>query len=264
MGLREGDEAVGWQEAWSEAVRLSADGTANGADGDQLSAFPDLPLLSEEAGADFDRIVRAKLANTTADEPTALNTTLKPMAPPLPSELSFNSLPKHAIASTELVDERRSCISDGVASFLSDSDNEAPLDKERNDIVGVTVGCSPPTDECSEAQRAVFAQHRAVTMKRLNRTPGRPLNNPQLYHNQSSTLAVPASTNDDMVSLSRSIQHSGSLNDIPYFDDGPNNLMETTLFEQVGLPPPHAIWSGCCLTKNCTLFAYCSLTTFDE
>ncbi|VDK34819.1 unnamed protein product [Taenia asiatica] len=229
LGLREGDEAVGWQEAWSKAVQLSAD-TMNEID-EPFPAFPEIPL-SEEAGADFDRIVRAKLAAANTDDgPIVLNTTLKP-PPPLP-EYTFNSLPKHAI-STAAVDfaisgEGRNCISDGVASLPSESDGEVPLDSEDNDGC---EGYSPPADECGEAQRAVFAQHRAITMKRLNRTPGRPLNNSQLYHNQASTLAVPAPTADDMVLLPHPLQHSGSLNDLPVVESDLGNLTATALFEQ--------------------------------
>eukprot|EP00108_Taenia_solium_P002239 TsM_000999000 transcript=TsM_000999000 gene=TsM_000999000 len=229
LGLREGDEAVGWQEAWSKAVQLSAD-TMNAID-EPFPAFPEIPL-SEEAGADFDRIVRAKLAAATTDDgPIVLNTTLKP-PPPLP-ECTFNSLPKHAISTTavdfEVSGEGRNCISDGVASLPSESDGEVPLDSEDNDSC---EGYSPPVDECGEAQRAVFAQHRAITMKRLNRTPGRPLNNSQLYHNQASTLAVPAPTADDMVLLPHPLQHSGSLNDLPVVESDLGNLTATALFEQ--------------------------------
>lgn len=233
LGLREGDEAVGWQEAWSEAVRLSVDKMSRTED-EQLSAFSDLPL-SEEAGADFDRIVRAKLASPNVDEPNTPNTTLKP--PPPPSELSFNSLPKHAISgpsaiSIEILGERRSCISDGVASFISESDNEIPLGGSRHIKVG---GYSPPLDECIEAQRAVFAQHRAVTMKHLIRISGRNANNLQVYHNHLSTLANPTSISDDTSSLSRFLQHSESLHDIPCISHGFENPLETALFEQVGL-----------------------------
>ncbi|VDM31890.1 unnamed protein product [Hydatigera taeniaeformis] len=229
LGLREGDEAVGWQEAWSKAVRLSAD-TVNVIDG-RLSVFPELPL-SEEAGADFDRIIRAKLSTTTTDDgPIVLNTTLKPPPPLL--ECPFNSLPKHAVSTTAVgfavSGEGRNCNSDGVASLPSESDAEMPLESEINDGC---EGYSPPSDECGEAQRAVFAQHRAITMKRLNRTSGRPLNNSQLYHNQASTLAVPAPTADDMVFLSHSLQHSGSLNDLPVVEGGLGNIMTTALFEQ--------------------------------
>ncbi|CDS40960.1 myotubularin protein 13 [Echinococcus multilocularis] len=228
LGLREGDEAVGWQEAWSKAVRLSAD-TENTID-EPFSSFPELPL-SEEAGADFDRIVRAKLAATTTDDrPIVLNTTLKP-PPPLP-ECSFNSLPKHTISTTtvgfEILGGGRSCISDGVASLPSESDGEVPLASEEDGHRGY----SPPVDECDEAQRVVFAQNRAITMKCLNHTSGRPLNNSQLYHNQASTLAVPTPTADNVVLLPHSLHHSGSLNNLPVVEGGFGNLIATALFEQ--------------------------------
>lgn len=225
---------MGWQEAWSKAVQLSAD-TVNAID-EPFSTFPEIPL-SEEAGADFDRIVRAKLAATTTDDgPIVLNTTLKP--PPPLSECTFNSLPKRAISTTivgfAISGEGRNCISDGVASLPSGSDGEVPLDGEDNDSF---EGYSPPADECGEAQRAVFAQHRAIIMKRLNRTSGRPLNNSQLYHNQASTLAVPAPIADDMVLVSHPLQHSGSLNDLPVAESGFGNPITTAFFEQVSLLP---------------------------
>lgn len=229
LGLREGDEAVGWQEAWLEAVRLSS-GTANGDSNEHLSPFPEIPL-SEEAGADFDRRVRAKLGSTStpanADDHVALNTTLKPPPTQSQHEFAFNFLPKHTASEIDMTAGERGCISDGAASLPESVEDNLQLGDTHEDIA-----YSPPDDECGEAQRAVFAQHRAVTMKRLNRTPGRGPP-PQMYHNQSSTLAVPASLNDDNVSLSRSFQHSGSLNDLPFIEESFGSNFETTLFEQV-------------------------------
>uniref|UniRef100_A0A5K3EUF0 UDENN domain-containing protein n=2 Tax=Mesocestoides corti TaxID=53468 RepID=A0A5K3EUF0_MESCO len=213
LGLREGDEAVGWQEAWSEAVRLSTAAT----DGNEgpLATYTELPL-SEEAGADFDRIVRAKLAT---DAPI-LSTTLKPPAPP--PEQPCASLPTRQ--STTFEEDRRSCASDGDTSITSDPDG--------GDNVMTTWENVSDANECVEAQRAVFAQHRAVTMRRMNRALGKHINNPQYHHIQSSTLAVPASTTDDVYSLSHSVQHSGSLNDLPIAEDNFGELTETALFEQ--------------------------------
>lgn len=214
---------MGWQEAWSEAVRLSSSRGSN----DHLSPFPEIPL-SEEAGADFDRRVRAKLGptSTPVSDAVALNTTLKAPANQSPKDFTFNSLPKHTGSGLHMPGGDRSCISDGIASLPESDDENAHLDDIQDDLA-----YSPPDDECGEAQRAVFAQHRAVTMKRLNRASGK--GGGQMYHNQASTMAVPASMHDDNISLSRSYQHSGSLNDLPFVEEGSETLTEGALFEQV-------------------------------
>lgn len=218
---------MGWQEAWLAAVRLSSGTAKDGGGSDEpLSPFPEM-LLSEEAGADFDRIVRAKLGRSPPnDHVAALNTTLK-LPVQTQSDFAFNSIPKHTASGLDIATDsgKRCCISDAASSISESDDN---VHEER-----IEVGYSPSEDECGEAQRAVFAQHRTVTMKRLNKTTGRGMNTPQIYHNQASTFAVSASVNDDIISLSRSIQHSGSLNDLTFNEDGLSGILETTLFEQV-------------------------------
>lgn len=86
-------------------------------------------------------------------------------------------------------------------------------------------------DACVEAQRAVFAMHRTITMQRMNRSRvgGQKFLS---SHNQSSTLAVPIGGNftDDRP---RSIYHGGSLNALPISEDSFEDPSATTLFEQV-------------------------------
>lgn len=235
LGLREGEETLGWQEAWREADRLSGvipqeedEGDVDGSDAE--GALP----LSEAAGADFDRLL---LTATT-------NTTLKPQ--PTTTDYSSSSLPKRRNGAKEGDDaagseeDRRSCVSEGLLSIPSSSSLTSPNFSNRGEAANNTGLVCPTADECTEARRAVFAQHRVVTMRRLGYRP-----TTADQHCQNFTLAVPASSNattDDGISVAWSIQHSGSLNNLTIAEEcfGTDANPESTLFEQVGHNSPNA------------------------
>ncbi len=225
---------MGWQDAWREADRLSAmrDDDEDDDDKPLLSTDPNELPLSEEAGADFDR----RLVHGSPSRPQPSTTLKAPPILPTPAspstDYASNSLPKHTLSgiNTEAA-ERRSCISEGNISISSGEEVEGEA-YNILPLVGTRV-----SDECAEARRAVIAQHQAVTLRRINRMPigagGSPLHafHNQYHQHQASTLAVPTVSKEE--SLSSSVQHSGSLNDLPLIEDNFGELMEDAQFEQV-------------------------------
>uniref|UniRef100_A0A183SX77 Myotubularin phosphatase domain-containing protein n=1 Tax=Schistocephalus solidus TaxID=70667 RepID=A0A183SX77_SCHSO len=246
LGLREGEDAVGWREAWAEVNLLSA---ADSPLSETAKLCTDLPLLSEEATADFDRILLQLPHGTTCREsccscppPNAstqapLNTTLKPPPPSSegekpakPLDYASHSSSRTDIGHPPISSARSNCNFRGEvdsASYFSHDDvrsmsseemavsvNSDQEEEEEEGLGELSSARHMFVDECTEARQAVLMQHRAATMRRLNKVNKA---GPGTHAHQASTLVVTGS--EDYLNSSRYLQASGSLSALPIAED---------------------------------------------
>ncbi|KAL7061824.1 hypothetical protein AAHC03_0763 [Spirometra sp. Aus1] len=227
LGLREGEDAAGWMEAWLETNLPGADSPRS----NTAQLCTDLPLLSEEATADFDRILlqlphgstcmesscSCPLPNTATQAP--LNTTLKP---PPPSEKSTPANPPdYASAHPPIFSAPSNFNFHGEVTLGSDSANYFSPDDVHSmssEEMAVSVRTNHIfVDECAEARHAVMMQHRATTMRRLSKVNKAIIGGPGAHIHQASTLVVTGS--EDYLNNARHLHASGSLSALPITED---------------------------------------------
>ncbi len=225
LGLREGDDAVGWQEAWEEAEAFDAHNDEAGVGELDLlgldGATGPSSDLGDTASADFEHHVLRRLASPSPP----------PSTPPPAATLK-------AIAAGA----RRSEESEIDVDAEEDSGQEDEADiVEGDDVAAAEVAslASVATEserECREARRAVMEQHRTATLRRLN--------------------CGPAGEVRPAAARLRSLNAIASSEDL--YDVGAGSMADSTsIFEQVRLVVSLIPWSAIEQTSLCSRFRCC-------